>query len=38
VRHVRGTGVGAAERDLLRRALAAAVSAENEELVAGAAG
>jgi exonuclease SbcD len=38
VRHVRGTGAGAAERDLLRRALAAAVSGENEELVAGAAG
>jgi exonuclease SbcD len=32
VRHVRGTGPGAAERDLLRRALAAAVRRENEEL------
>ena len=32
VRHVRGTDPGAAERDLLRRALAAAVRRENEEL------
>jgi exonuclease SbcD len=37
VRHVRGTDAGPAERDLLRRALAAAVSGENEELTAGAA-
>jgi DNA repair protein SbcD/Mre11 len=37
VRHVRGTDVGAGERELLRRALAAAVSGENEELTAGAA-
>jgi exonuclease SbcD len=37
VRHVRGTDVGAGERDLLRRALAAAVSSENDELAAGAA-
>jgi DNA repair protein SbcD/Mre11 len=35
VRHVRGTGTGGAERDLLRRALAAAVRDENEELVPG---
>jgi exonuclease SbcD len=33
VRHVRGTGTGAAERGLLRRALAAAIRGENEELV-----
>jgi DNA repair protein SbcD/Mre11 len=31
VRHVRGTDPGPAERDLLRRALAAAVRGENEE-------
>jgi DNA repair protein SbcD/Mre11 len=37
VRHVRGTDAGPAERELLRRALAAAVGAENEELVPGAA-
>jgi exonuclease SbcD len=36
VRHVRGTGTGAAERDLLRRALAAALRGEDEELVPGA--
>jgi exonuclease SbcD len=36
VRHVRGTDAGPAERDLLRRALAAAVSGANEELVPGA--
>jgi DNA repair protein SbcD/Mre11 len=35
VRHVRGTDAGPAERDLLRRALAAAVRGENEELVPG---
>jgi DNA repair protein SbcD/Mre11 len=35
VRHVRGTDPGPAERELLRRALAAAVSGENEELVPG---
>jgi DNA repair protein SbcD/Mre11 len=35
VRHVRGTDTGPAERDLLRRALAAAVRGENEELVPG---
>ncbi len=35
VRHVRGTEPGAGERDLLRRALAAAVRGENEELIAG---
>ncbi len=35
VRHVRGTDPGPAERDLLRRALTAAVRGENEELTAG---
>ena len=35
VRHVRGTDPGPAERDLLRRALAAAVRGENEELTPG---
>jgi exonuclease SbcD len=35
VRHVRGADAGPAERDLLRRALAAAVRGENEELTAG---
>jgi DNA repair protein SbcD/Mre11 len=35
VRHVRGTDAGAGERDLLRRALAAAVAGEDEDLVPG---
>jgi exonuclease SbcD len=35
VRHVRGTDAGAGERELLRRALIAAVGAENDELVSG---
>ena len=35
VRHVRGTDPAPAERDLLRRALAAAIRDENEELVPG---
>jgi hypothetical protein len=35
VRHVRGTDPGPAERGLLRRALAAAVRGENEELTPG---
>ena len=35
VRHVRGTEVGGAERELLRRALAAAVSGATDELVPG---
>jgi exonuclease SbcD len=35
VRHVRGTDPGQAERDLLRRALAAAVRGESEELTTG---
>jgi DNA repair protein SbcD/Mre11 len=35
VRHVRGADAGPRERDLLRRALAAAVSGENEEISAG---
>jgi exonuclease SbcD len=36
VRHVRGADAGPGERDLLRRALAAAVGSENEEISAGA--
>jgi exonuclease SbcD len=36
VRHVRGTAAGPAERELLRRALAAAVRDENEDMAAGA--
>jgi len=35
VRHVRGTDAGPAERDLLRRALTAAVRGENDELTPG---
>ena len=35
VRHVRGTDTGPAERDLLRRALTAAVRGENDELTPG---